>query len=148
MIKLNQFINALKSALKQLDDASNVTYQTIDINDSKNINFQCTSNSGIIKLNGKTYDGNILQIRNGKIYVDGELQSDDEPKDCTFIINSDVSNVVTQNLVINGNANGRLDGMDITINGNFQGDIDGMNVTVYGDHTGSIDATSVEINKK
>lgn len=148
MINLKQFINIFKSSLKQLENASNVTYQTIDVNNSYNIDFQCTSESGIIALNGETYYGNILQIRNGKIYVDGELQTNDEPKDCTFIINSDVSNVVTQNLVINGNVYGRLDGMDMTINGNIQGEIDSQTVKINGDHTGPIDATYFEINKK
>lgn len=84
-------------------------------------------------INGITIEGNhkSVVIKNGQVYIDGELVSD-------------TGYQYTGPIVINGNV-GKVDGTTIEINGNVTGDVDGATITINGDVLGDVDGTTVKI---
>lgn len=84
-------------------------------------------------FNGITIDGDhrSVVIKNGQVYIDGELASDN-----TYSYNGPI--------IINGNVD-KVDGIKIEINGNVTGDVDGTTITINGDVLGDVDGTSVKI---
>ena len=84
-------------------------------------------------INGITIEGNhkSVVIKNGQVYIDGELVSD-------------TGYQYTGPIVINGNV-GKVDGTTIEINGNVTGDVDGATITINGDVLGDVDGATVKI---
>lgn len=75
--------------------------------------FVKTTGNSKVSINGKTYSGNNIEVKNGKVWIDGKPAEDYAPT-------GDKSH--TYNVTINGNPQGVATLGDVTVNGNC-GDI-------------------------
>lgn len=85
-------------------------------------------------MNGGTTicgDHKSVVIKNGQVYIDGELVSDQR-----YNYNGPI--------IINGNVE-EVDGVNITINGDVHGDVDGTTIQIKGSVLGDVDGTTVNI---
>lgn len=64
---------------------------------SRNIisNMNINSNGNVVTINGKTYKGNSIVSKNGKVFVDGQLAEDKEMNSVTIIIEGNVGELTT-----------------------------------------------------
>jgi len=76
-------------------------------------------------------DHKSVVIKNGQVYIDGELVSDQRYN-------------YSGPIIINGNVE-EVDGVNITINGDVHGDVDGTTIQIKGSVLGDVDGTTVNI---
>ena len=110
----------------------------------------------MIQINGKTFYGNNLNISNGKIIIDGKVQSslsDFDEKEINITIEGDVVEVSTEigNITVNGNVSKNVKNTngDINVSGSVGGDVKITNGSVEcGNVNGDVDTTNGNIKYK
>jgi hypothetical protein len=100
---------------------------------------------GVITINNKTYIGNSLEVRNGKVYVDGKFSKPGEKDTIVSIhVTGDLELLTADNcnkIEILGNVSGSVDSKngDIKVEGDIKGSATSKNgdITCKGDINGS-----------
>ncbi len=107
--------------------------------------------NGTVSVNGVTYSGKNITIRNGKVQIDGNDVTPADEKVITITVEGNVNKLqvdACESCTITGEVKSvsTMSG-DVEINGNCSGDIDTMSgdVTVSGHCDGDIDSMSGKI---
>ncbi len=111
-----------------------------------------TYNNNMIKINGKTYSGNNIQISNSKVIIDGkDVTNDHDTKEITITVEGNIENLTVDHaktVEVHGNVGSVKSGSaDVTcgnVNGNVQtgsGDVECSHI-VGNVQTGSGDVKS------
>jgi len=105
---------------------------------------------GTMTINGKTYQGNSIDMINGTVFIDGKIAEEAETANNHFEIKIEGSlsgGLRCQgNITVKGDVIGDVDCNSLQVGGNIKGDID-CNSINCGDVTGKIDANSLICGK-
>jgi len=127
-----KFNKLFDKAFKNFGNSFNTTTSMFTSGSITQINSSSTSTSTI---NGKTYTGKSISIKNGKVYIDGKLIDENKEPECseqniTIIVEGNCESINGENLdiTIKGDAGSvSTTNGDIYIKGSVKGDVSTTN---------------------
>lgn len=100
-----------------------------------------------IIINGKTYHGNNIVVKNNKVHVNDKTE-DIQGSELSIKVEGDICDLTIDNGNVNitGDVRGDIACCNVDITGNVEGDIAGNSITVGGNCEGDIAGNTIKVN--